>query len=197
MSHDVPTRPARRRRLPAISARARVLAAAGVAGAMLVAGSFAMFSDTGTVRSTFTAGTLDLKFDAAEDGNPTPYVVAFEGGDALAPGVAVSQDLVVYNSGSVPAGLAMAAPVVVNAATGDDLLEDALHLTVEDVAVGSSVYSGPLTGATFGSLALGAGGTTSTGTVLRFTVAMDDDAGVAVAGQSVQVDIPFTAAQQP
>jgi predicted ribosomally synthesized peptide with SipW-like signal peptide len=197
MSHDDATPTARRRRLPAISSRARVLAAAGVAGAMLVAGSFALFSDTGTVRTTFTAGTLDLKFDAAEDGNPTPYLVSFDGGDALAPGVAVSQDLVVYNSGSVPADLAMAAPVVVNAATGTELLEDELRLTVERVGAGTSLYSGPLAGAAFANLDLGADGTTATGTVLRFTVTMDGSAGVAVAGQSVQVDFPFTATQQP
>src|SRR5690349_143592 len=105
MSHDTTARATAGRRLPAISARARVLAAAGVAGAMLVAGSFAIFSDSGTVRTTFTAGTLDLRFDAAEDGSPTPYLVTFDGGDALAPGVAVTRDLVVYNSGTVAADL--------------------------------------------------------------------------------------------
>jgi predicted ribosomally synthesized peptide with SipW-like signal peptide len=197
MSHDDATPTARRPRLPAISSRARVLAAAGVAGAMLVAGSFALFSDTGTVRSTFTAGTLDLKFDAAEDGDPTPYVVAFVGGDALAPGVTVTQDLVVYNSGSVAADLAMSAPVVVNAATGADLLEDALRLTVEDVVGQNQLYSGPLTAGTFTGLDLGADGTGATGTALRFSVSMDSQAGVALAGQSVQVDFPFTATQQP
>jgi predicted ribosomally synthesized peptide with SipW-like signal peptide len=197
MSHDRATPTARRRRLPAISSRARVLAAAGVAGAMLVAGSFAIFSDSGTVRTTFTAGTLDLKFDAAEDGNPSPYVVAFEGGDALAPGVTVTQDLVVYNSGSVAADLAMSAPVVVNAATGADLLEDVLRLTVEDVVGQNQLYSGPLTAGTFTGLDLGSGGTTGTGTQLRFSVSVDSDAGVALAGQSVQVDFPFTATQQP
>lgn len=197
MSRDEATRPARRPRLPAISSRARVLAAAGVAGAMLVAGSFAIFSDSGTVRTTFTAGTLDLKFDAAEDGNPTPYLVSFDGGDALAPDVAVTRDLVVYNSGSVPADLAMSTPVVVNTATGADLLQDELWLTVEDVDHQVHLYSGRLTAATFADLDLGAGGTTATGTLLRFTVSLDSDAGVAIAGQSVQVDFPFTATQQP
>jgi predicted ribosomally synthesized peptide with SipW-like signal peptide len=195
MSTDEATPTARRR--PAISSRARVLAAAGVAGAMLVAGSFAIFSDTGKVRTTFTAGTLDLKFDAAEDGNPTPYLVSFDGGDALAPGVAVSQDLVVYNSGSVAADLAMGAPVVVNSVTGPDLLEDTLRLTIERVGTGTSLYAGPLVGAVFADLDLGADGTPATGTTLRFTVAVDDQAGVGIAGQSVQVDFPFTATQQP
>jgi predicted ribosomally synthesized peptide with SipW-like signal peptide len=197
MSHDEAAQAARRRRLPAISSRARVLAAAGIAGAMLVAGSFAIFSDSGSVRTTFTAGTLDLKFDAAEDGGPTPYLVSFDGGDALAPDVTVTRDLVVYNSGSVPADLALGTPVVANTATGADLLQDDLWLTVEDVDDESLLYSGRLTAAAFTGLDLGSGGTTATGTVLRFSVSLDSQAGVAIAGQSVQVDFPFTASQQP
>lgn len=189
---------ARRGALPGISARARVLAAAGVAGAMLVAGSFALFSDSGTVRSTFSAGTLDLKFDAGQDGAPAPYLVTFDGGEALAPGVSVSQELVVFNSGSVAADLAMAAPSITGtgSGTGADLLQGVLTLTVADVTGSpTTLYDGPLATAAFADLDLGADQTQATGRTLELTVTMSATAGVAVAGQTVQVDLPFTATQ--
>lgn len=187
------TAPTRRQPL-SVSPRARVLAAAGVAVTTLTVASFALFSDSGTVAATFTAGTLDLEFDAAEDGDPDPYVVAFDGASDLAPGRTATSDLVVYNSGSVPAVLAMGVPDVTNAATGTALLEHHLTLRITDASA-AELYSGPLASATFAGLDLGSGGTTATGEVLTFAVTFDGDADVDVAGQSVRVDLPFTATQ--
>lgn len=191
-AEDPPGSPARRRL--AITPRARVLAAAGIVLATGTVSSFALFSDSGSVRATFTAGTLDLRFDADEDGAPDPYVVAFDGADGLAPGVAVTRDLVVYNSGSVPATLGLATPVVTNPDPGDAPLQDRMTMTVAGPG-GQVLYDGPLTAAAFDGLDLGAGGSTATGATLTLTVALDEDAGVEVAGQSVQVDLPFTASQ--
>lgn len=182
------------RRGPAITPRTRILAAAAIVLATGTVSSFALFSDSGSVRSTFSAGTLDLKFDAEQDGAPDPYVVEFTGGDELAPGVAVTRDLVVYNSGSVPATLGLTAPAVSNADPGAAPLQDQMTLTVAAPG-GQVLYDGPLTTAAFDGLDLGAGGTTATGTTLTLSVAIDEGAGVEVAGQSVQVDLPFTAVQ--
>lgn len=189
-----PPRPSWWQRGPAITPRTRILAAAAIVLATGTVSSFALFSDSGSVRSTFSAGTLDLKFDADQDGAPDPYVVAFTGADQLAPGVPVTRDLVVYNSGSVPATLSLTAPVVSNPDPGAAPLEDQMTLTVSAPG-GQVLYDGPLTEAAFEGLDLGAGGTTATGTTLTLTVAVDQDAGVEVAGQSVQVDLPFTAVQ--
>ncbi|ROR97193.1 putative ribosomally synthesized peptide with SipW-like signal peptide [Salana multivorans] len=178
-----------------ISPRLRILAAAGVVAVMAVGGSMALFSDSGTVRTTLTAGTLDLKFDADQDGSPDPYVIVFEDGDVLAPGVEVTQDLVVYNSGSVNAALALAIPVVDNDATGDDLLQDELELTITDAATSTELYSGPLTEAAFTDFAIGANGTTATGHTLTLAITVSSDAPVEIAGQEIQIDLPFTATQ--
>ncbi len=177
-----------------VTGRARVLAAAGVVAIMAAVGSYALFSDGGTVRTTFTAGTLDLRFDADVDGAPAPYVVTFDGGDALAPGVPVTRELVVYNSGSVPATLTLGTPVVVNEDPGDEPLQDVLTVRVDEATAGT-LYDGPLAGVGFSGLELGAGGTTATGLTFTFVVTLDATAGVGVAGQTVQVDLPFTAAQ--
>jgi predicted ribosomally synthesized peptide with SipW-like signal peptide len=177
-----------------VSPRQRVLAAACVLLLMLVATSFALFSDSGTVRSTVTAGSLDLRFDAGQDGSPTPYVVSFDGGDALAPGVPATYDLVVYNSGTIDASLSLDAPVLSNAVTDGDLLQDSLTLTVSDGG-STPLYSGPLAEATFADLAIGSGGTPQSGTDLALTLTMADDAPDSVSGQSVQLDLPFSAVQ--
>ncbi|WP_187365056.1 TasA family protein [Cellulosimicrobium cellulans] len=177
-----------------ITGRARMLGAAGVVAVMAAVGSYALFSDSGTVSTTFTAGTLDLKFDADVDGAPEPYVVTFDGGDALAPGVSVTRDLVAYNSGSVPATLALGTPVVVNDDPGDEQLQDVMSVRISETTAGT-LYDGPLTAAAFTGLELGSGGTAATGLTLTFVVTVDAGAGVGVAGQSVQVDLPFTAGQ--
>lgn len=182
------------RRSRGITGRARVLAAAGVVAVMAAVGSFALFSDSGTVRTTFTAGTLDLRFDDGADGAPVPYVVTFDGGDALAPGVPVTRELVVCNSGSVAATLALDAPVLVNADPGDEPLQDVMTVRISETTAGT-LYDGPLTAAAFTGLELGSGGTAATGLTLTFVVTVDAGAGVGVAGQTVQVDLPFTAAQ--
>lgn len=180
-----------------ITARGRVLAAAGVVLATVVAGSFALYTDSGQVEATLTAGTLDLKFDGGDDGASSPYEIEFAGGDALAPGDTVSQTLTVYNSGSVPADLALTATTVENPAPGTDKLEDALTLTITDTDAGQVLYTGALTAAEFDGLDLGAGGTpTSGGTPLQFAVAVDPGAQVSVAGQSARVVFAFTASQR-
>ncbi len=176
-----------------VSPRQRVLAAACVLLLMLVATSFALFSDSGTVRSTVTAGSLDLRFDDGQDGAAAPYVVTFDGGGALAPGVPATYDLVVYNSGTIDASLSLATPVLSNAVTEGDLLQDSLTLTVAEG--GATLYSGPLTGASFADLAIGSGGTPLDGTDLALTLTMAEDAPDSVSGQSVQLDLPFSAVQ--
>ena len=197
---DAPRRPATRRR--GITARGRVLAAAGVVLATVVAGSLALFTDSGDVRTTLTAGTLDLKFDADEDGTPA-YDVAFAGGTDMAPGDSASYDLGVYNSGSVAADLAMAVPQVAGAPVGGPSLADQMTLRVTDLGTSTVLYEDDLVDASvtggqyFTGLPLGSGGSPSTATRLRFEVALKQGATTDVAGQSITITFPFVASQTP
>ncbi len=179
----------------AVSTRTRVIAAAGVVAAMATVASTALFSDSGTVRSDFVAGTLDLKFDDGQDGAPEPYVISFDGADDLRPGAVVTQDLVVYNSGTVPATLALATPAIANAASGEVLLQDSLSMNIADSGTGQVLYSGPIDAAAFTGLDIGSRGSSDTGVTLSIVVTMDSAATIAVAGQSIQVDLPFEAVQ--
>lgn len=178
-----------------VHARWRILAAATVVSALAVGASFALFSDTGTVQTTLAAGTLDLKFDDDQDGNPLPHVRVFEGGDNLAPGSVISEDLTVFNSGSIDATLALDAPVIENASGELELLQDEITLVIVDSATTTELYNGPLVGAAFADFEIGSDGTTATGHVLTFTMTVASDAGAGIAGQSVQVDFPFVATQ--
>lgn len=175
--------------------RLRILAAAGVVSALAVGASFALFSDVGTVRTSLSSGSLDLKFDDDQDGNPEPYVRTFDGGSNLAPGSVVSEGLIVFNSGTVDASLDLAAPVIENASAGPDLLQNEITLVITDTATSTVLYNGPLVGASFASLDIGADGTTLTGRELNFTMTVAPDAEIGIAGQTVQVDFPFTATQ--
>lgn len=178
-----------------ISARAKLIAAAGIVVVAATGVTMAAFTDTGDVTTTFTAGTLDLKFDADQDGNPTDYAVQFsEGFDNLAPGDTVSYDLLVYNSGTIDAIASMAAPVVTPGV--DPGLEDFMTLVVTDVTGGGSseLFSGPLTTATLEGLAIGADGP-GNGVTLTFAVTLDAAAPVDVAGQTITVVFPFSATQ--
>lgn len=179
-----------------ISPRTRITAAAGVIALAAVGTGFAAFSDSGDVRSTFTSGSLDLKFDANEDGNPTPYVIDFADAGNMTPGDSATYDLVLFNSGTVDATGALALPTVDNTpAAADPALSSSLDLTITDTTAGTELYSGPLAGATFDALDLPGGGTQATGTTLEMTVTMDPAASVQVGGQSVTVTLPFTATQ--
>lgn len=178
-----------------VSARWRILAAATVVSALAVGASFALFSDTGTVRTSLSAGTLDLKFDDDQDGNPIPYERIFDGGDNLAPGSVVSEDLTVFNSGSIDATLALEAPIITNASSDPELLQDDITLVIVDEATSDELYNGPLVDAAFADFAIGSDGTTLDGHVLNFTMTVASDAGVGIAGQSLQVDFPFVATQ--
>jgi spore coat-associated protein N len=180
-----------------ITPRARVLAAAGVLAVMGVGTSLAVFSDSGDVRTQLTAGTVDLRFDDDQDGTPDPYDVVFSTGyDSLAPGSVVTYDLVVYNSGSIPATGTMAVPVLVSTdPDADDQLADQLTLTITDTAGTTTLYDGDLADATLAGLDLPADGSTATGTTLRFAVTMSGTAPEAVGGQGLQITFPFTATQ--
>lgn len=178
-----------------VSARWRILAAATVVSALAVGASFALFSDTGTVRTSLSAGTLDLKFNDDQDGNPIPYVQVFDGGDSLAPGSVVSEDLTVFNSGSIDATLELEAAVIDNGSTDPELLQDEITLVITDTESTDELYNGPLVGASFADFEIGSDGTTADGHVLNFTMTVASDAGVGIAGQTLQVDFPFVATQ--
>ena len=185
-----------------ITPRARVLAAAGVVLATVVASSFALFSDSGTVAATFSSGSVDLKFDGGVDGNPQTYSVTFTDAQDMTPGVTARYELDVYNSGSVPATLAMTAPQVTNTdPAAVEPLEQALQLTVRDDAAPSGaapLYTGSLTAATLAGIDLGSGGTpTSGGVTLVFEVTLPTTASAGVAGQEIAVELPFVATQTP
>lgn len=178
-----------------VNARWRILAAAAVVSALAVGASFALFSDTGTVQTSLSSGTLDLKFDDDQDGNPTPHVRTFDGGDNLAPGSVISEDLTVFNSGSIDATLELEAAVIGNPSAGPELLQDEISLVITDTATSDELYNGPLVGASFADFEIGSDGTTADGHVLNFTMTVASDAGVGTAGQSVQIDFPFVATQ--
>lgn len=181
----------------AISTRARITAAAAVVLAAGVATTFAAFTDSGNVQANLATGTFDLKFDDDQDGNPVAHAIEFsEGFDRLVPGSVVTRELTVFNSGNVEALLGLAAPTVVNSAGSPvQAVEDILQLEIRDRASGDVLYAGPLSGATITDLAIGANGTTATGTVLEMTATLPANATIAIAGQSIDVTFPFVAEQ--
>lgn len=181
------------------SPRARILAAAAVVLVAGVGATLAAFTDTGNVETTFTAGSLDLKFDGDEDGNPTNYVVDFSAGfDNLAPGDTVTRDLLVFNSGTLDALLSLGVPQITNSAgTPSPALQDSLTMVITDITVPGSpvaVYSGPLPSAAFNSLDIASGGA-GNGRTLQMEVTLDSAALPAVGGQTITVVLPFTATQ--
>ncbi len=192
------TRPADRRR--GITARGRVLAAAGVVLATVVATSFALFSDQGDVTATLGSGSVDLKYGPGS-GTDT-HQLTFTGGDELTPGATVTDSVQVYNTGSLGATLSLTGTSVGNTtATGPDALEDELTLTIIDATTSTTLYDGPLVGAQFAtgtSVDLAAHTSASTGfRTLEFTVEVDPSATSAVAGQSIDVTFDFLATQTP
>ncbi|MCD5348456.1 TasA family protein [Agromyces sp. S2-1-8] len=179
-----------------ISSRTKLFAAMGIIVVAAAGVTLAAFTDSGNVETTFTAGTLDLKFDDDQDGNPDNYLVDFSTGfDNLAPGDTVTRDLLVYNSGTIDAIVELAVPTVTNSAGSPvPALQDSLVVTITDVETVTELYNGPLAGAAFTGLDIGAGGTPN-GKTLRISVTLDAAAPIGVAGQSVDVVLPFTAAQ--
>ena len=182
-----------------LAPRVKILAAMGIVLTAAVGMTLAAFTDSGNVETTFTAGTLDLKFDDDQDGNPDNYLVDFSAGfDNLAPGVTVDRDLQVFNSGSIDALLDLAVPQITNAAgTPATALENSLSVVITDDTVAGSpttLYSGPLTAAAFSGIDISSGGTAN-GRTLHLAVTLDQAAPVDVAGQSVSVVLPFSATQ--
>lgn len=181
------------------SPRARIFAAAAVVLAAGVGATLAAFTDSGNVETTFTAGSLDLKFDGDEDGNPTNYVVDFSAGfDNLAPGDTVTRDLLVFNSGTLDALLSLGTPQITNSAgTPSPALQDSLTMTITDITVPASpvtVYDGPLPNSGFTSLDISSGGAAN-GRTLQMEVTLDSAALPSVGGQTITVVLPFTATQ--
>jgi spore coat-associated protein N len=182
-----------------LTPKIKVLAAAGIVLTAAVGMTLAAFTDTGNVQTTFTSGSLDLKFDDDQDGNPSNYLVDFSAGfDNLAPGDTVSRDLQVFNSGTVNAGVALADPQITNTAVSPAAeLQDSLSIVITDTTVPATpttLYSGPLTAAAFSALDISSGGSAN-GRTLHLEVTLDPAATVDVAGQSIQVVFPFTATQ--
>ncbi|HYQ76997.1 TasA family protein [Cellulomonas sp.] len=190
-------RPADRRR--GITARGRVLAAAGVVLATAVAGSFALFTDSGQVEASFTSGSVDLKFDGGVDGAPQAYPVTFSDAQDMSPGVTARYELDVYNSGSVPATLAMTTTAANADPAATAPLEQVLQLTVRDAAApATALYTGPLADATLAGIDLGSGGSQTSGAVrLVFEATLPTGASVDAAGQAIDVEFTFTATQTP
>ena len=178
-----------------ISTRARIIAAASIIAVAGVATTFAAFTDSGAIATDLSAGTLDLKFDDNQDGNPVAYEVPFSSGsDNLKPGDEVTMDVEVFNSGSVSATLDLALPQVTNSAGAPvEALEDIVELTITDGT--TTLYSGALSGAEFQDLAIGANGAQGAGTTLYFTAAVPTTATTAIAGQDLAITMPFTANQ--
>lgn len=181
----------------AISARARIAAAAAVVLAVGVTTTLAAFTDSGEVQTQLATGSLDLKFDDAQDGNPVAYDIQFSDGfDRLTPGDTVSRDLTVYNSGSLDATLSLGTPAISNSAGAPtESLQNVLELEIVDVATDEVLYTGALADAAFADFAIGADGTTATGHTLSMTVTLPASATIAVAGQSLAVTLPFAATQ--
>lgn len=194
---DDARRPDRRR---GITARGRVLAAAGVVLATVVATSFALFSDSGDVTTTLSSGSVDLKYGPGS-GTDT-HQLTFTGGDELTPGATVTDSVQVYNTGSLDATLSLRDTTVLNSsATGSDVLEDELTVRIVDSTTSTTLYDGPLVGAQFAtgtSVALPANTSASTGFhTLEFTVAVNSTATSEVAGQSIDVTFELVATQTP
>jgi predicted ribosomally synthesized peptide with SipW-like signal peptide len=182
-----------------LSPRVKIFAAMGIVLSAAIGMTLAAFTDSGNVETTFTSGSLDLKFDNDQDGNPTNYLVDFSAGfDNLAPGDTVDRDLQVFNSGTINALVDLGAPQITNSAgTPASALQDSVTLVITDTTVPASpvqLYSGPLTSAAFTSLAIGSGGSAN-GRTLHFAVTLDSGASTDVAGQSITVVFPFSATQ--
>src|SRR5690349_8050451 len=60
--------------------RARIVAAAAVVLAVGVTTTVAAFTDSGQVQTQLATGSLDLKFDDDQQGNPAAYAVQFSDG---------------------------------------------------------------------------------------------------------------------
>jgi predicted ribosomally synthesized peptide with SipW-like signal peptide len=107
--------------------RMRSALALGTLVGVGVVGTFAAFSDTATVSTGFTAGTLDITVDD-EEGNPTPYDVVFTGAEAMAPGDVVYSALKLTNVGSIDSELSMSTAVVLDPLVGN--VTESLTLTI-------------------------------------------------------------------
>lgn len=182
-----------------ISPRLKVLGAMGIVVTAAVGVTLAAFTDSGKVETTFSSGTLDLKFDADEDGNPTNYQIDFSDGfDSLLPGSTVSRDLLVYNSGTIDADLSLTAPEITNAVVAPaSVLEDNMTITITDTTVPASpvsLYTGPLTAAAFSGLDISSGGAAN-GRTLHLEVTLLPTADVSISGQTIQTVLPFVATQ--
>lgn len=182
-----------------LTPRVKVIAAMGIVLSAAIGMTLAAFTDSGNVETTFTAGSLDLKFDNDQDGNPTNYLVDFSAGfDNLAPGDTVDRDLQVFNSGTIDATVDLATPQVTNSAGAPaSALQDSIDLVITDTTVPASpvtLYSGPLSAANFSALAIGSGGSAN-GRTLHFAATLDPAATVDVAGQTITVVFPFAATQ--
>lgn len=179
-----------------ISTRTKLLAAMGIIAVAAVGATLAAFTDTGNVETTFTTGTLDLKFDDDQDGNPDNYLVDFSAGfDNLAPGDSVELDLLVYNSGTIDALLSLGSPLLTNSAgTPATALEDYLSVVITDTGTATELFNGALASASFSGLDISSGGA-GNGTTLNIVVSVDPAAPVGVAGQGVTVVFPFDATQ--
>lgn len=179
-----------------ISARAKIIAAMGIIVVAATGATLAAFTDTANVETTFTAGTLDLKFDDDQDGNPDNYLVDFSTGfDSLAPGDSVELDLLVYNSGTIDALLGLSAPLLTNSeGTPATALEDFLTVVITDTGTSTELFNGALAAASFTGVDISSGGAAN-GTTLNIVVTLDAAAPVGVAGQGVTVVFPFDATQ--
>lgn len=123
-----------KRTTPRRSRKLRTLLALGTfvgVGAVLTT---AAFSDRVEMRTTFTAGSLDINVDGQE-GNPTPFNMgAFPGGDSMTPGDTVVHGFTVNNEGSLPADVWIATTHQVSVDPGNPLDDLKLQVVEYDKA---------------------------------------------------------------
>lgn len=178
-----------------VSTRTRIIAAASVVAVAGIATTFAAFTDSGAVSTELASGSLDLKFDADQDGTATPYAVPFStGADNLAPGDQVRMNLEIFNSGTVDAQLDLMSVDISNSVGAPaTALEDVVEISVSDGA--TTLYTGALSALSFEDLGIGSGGSQGGGTNLTFTATLPAAASTAVAGQELDITMNFTADQ--
>lgn len=84
------------------SARSRAILTLGVVLGLGAVGTMAYWTDDAAVATGgFTAGTLNLQVDGANEGKPTPYVANQLTAANLAPGESIAAAFTVNNAGSV------------------------------------------------------------------------------------------------